>query len=298
MELVIAGTIGLDDIETPFGRVESVLGGSGAYASIAASFFAKPGLVSIAGKDLPKQHISFLLSRQIDLKGVEYTGKNFKWSGSYAFDMNEAKTLKTELNSLLDFNPVLPENYKNAQYLFLANLDPILQLEILTQMTSHPFVVVDTMNYWIESKREELLNVFKKANLVVINEGEARQLFETSNLIKAGKLIMELGPEYAVIKKGEHGALLFSYNSFFATPGYPLEEVKDPTGAGDSFAGGLIGYLAKTKDTSESNIRKAVVYGSAIASCCAEEFSLNYTKNIKLKEIKERFDVFKQIRKF
>jgi len=298
MNLVIAGTIGLDDIKTPFGEVKGVLGGSGTYAACAASYFTKPGLVSIAGADLPKEARDILNSRQVDLGGVKFTDKTFHWSGSYEFDMNEAKTLLTELNALLEFDAEVPELYRQAEFLFLANIDPVHQAKVLSQMKSKPFVVIDTMNYWIESKKSDLLAVMKKADLAVINEGEARQLFGTPNLIKAGRLMLEQGLQYAVIKKGEHGALLFSYDGFFSAPGYPLEEVKDPTGAGDSFAGGLIGYLAKTKDTSEANIRKAVVYGSAIASCCAEDFSLNYLKQTKLDDINARFEVFKQIRQF
>jgi ribokinase len=298
MELVILGTIGLDDIETPFDKAKNILGGSGVYSAIAASFFVKPGLVSIAGNDLPKENIILLKSKGVDLEGLRYSGKTFQWSGLYRYGMDEAETLKTELNSLLNFKPVLPESYKFAKYLLLSNIDPTLQLETLNQMRNNPFVIVDTMNYWITGKKQDVLSIFKKANLVVINESEARQFFETPNLIKAGKSVLELGPQYAVIKKGEHGALLFSKEGFFSAPSYPLEEVKDPTGAGDSFAGGLIGYLAKTKRIDDLNVRKAVIYGSAIASCCAEAFSLNYTKTIKLKDIEERVNVFKKIRRF
>jgi len=296
MNLVIVGTIGLDDVETPFGKVSSVLGGSGTYAGMGASFFVKPGLVSIAGDDLSKEHRKTL--EKIDISGVSFLGKTFHWEGFYEFDMNEAQTKKTELNSLAGFKPVLPDNYKEAKYLFLANIDPTIQLEVLSQTSNKPFVVLDTMNYWIANAREALTSVIKKSNLVVMNEGEARQFFKTPNLIKAGKMLLDLGPEYAIIKKGEHGALLFSDGRFFSAPGYPLEEVKDPTGAGDSFAGALIGYLAKTKDNSETNIRKAVIYGSIVASFCAEDFSLGYSKKVTLSDIEERYRVFQQIRNF
>jgi len=298
MDLVIIGTIGLDDIKTPFGDVKSALGGSGVYAACASSFFNAPGLISVAGNDIPEEYLNLLKKREIDLCGITKSGKTFRWSGFYEFDMNEAKTLKTELNSLADFKPQVPESYEEAKFLFLANIDPDLQLEVLSKMKNNPFVVADTMNYWITSKKESLLKVIKKTNLFVLNEGEARQLFDTANLIKAGKSALELGPEYVVIKKGEHGALLFSKEKYFSAPGYPLEEVKDPTGAGDSFAGGLIGYLSQTGDLSESNIRKAIIFGSTIASFCAESFSLNYLNNVKISDVKERYDIFKKIREF
>lgn len=305
MNLVIMGTIGLDDIRTPFGEVRSALGGSGVYASCAASFFAESGLVSVMGDDVPKEYLNLLEKRRVDLSGVAKVGKTFRWSGFYEFDMNEAKTLKTELNSLAGFEPKVPDNYKKAKFVFLANIDPDLQLEVLSSMKESPFVVLDTMNYWITSKKESLLEVIKKTNLFILNEGEARQLFETPNLIQAGKMALNLGPKYVIIKKGEHGALLFSDSKYFSAPGYPLEEVKDPTGAGDSFAGGLVGYLASQQvsrsadqQVSFEEIRKAVIYGSTIASFCAENFSLDYLKNINNEKIEERYDIFKQIREF
>ncbi|MFA7252998.1 MAG: PfkB family carbohydrate kinase [Patescibacteria group bacterium] len=296
MKLIITGSIGLDDVKTPFGEVEKALGGSGVYASAAASFFEKPGFVGIMGTEMPAKHLE--LMKRFDLRGVEVKGETFRWKGFYEYDMNEAKTLETKLNSLADFNPILPDDYRKANFLFLGNTDTDIQLNIIDQMEGKPFIVLDTMNFWITSKREKLLRAIAKVNLVVMNEGEARQLFDTPNLIKAGKMLLELGPEYAVIKKGEHGALLFGYNRFFSAPGYPLEEVKDPTGAGDSFAGGLIGYLAKTDDISWENLRKAVIYGSTIASFCAEDFSLNYLNKINHREIEERYNVFTQIREF
>jgi len=298
MNLVILGVIGLDDIKTPFGEVEGALGGCAAYSACAASYFTNVGIVSVAGKDLPTKFLKLLETRKIDLSGLVLTGKNFRWSGSYEYDMNVATTLKTELNSLTDFSPKLPKLYRNAGYLMLGNADPDLQLATISQMENKPFIVTDSMNYWISSKRESLLKVLSKSNVIVINDGEARQLMDTPNLIKAGQMLLDLGPEYVVIKKGEHGALLFSRHGFFSAPGYPLESVKDPTGAGDSFAGGLIGYLAKTDDTSEQNIRKAIIYGSCIASACAEDFSLNYLKTINKKEIEERYHVFEEIRRF
>jgi ribokinase len=212
--------------------------------------------------------------------------------------MNQAKTLKTELNSLERFNPSLPENYKKAKFLYLGNTDPEIQLKILNQMTNRPFVMIDTMNFWITAKRDQLEQVIKKVNMVVVNEEEARQFCQTPNLILAGKKILELGPEFVAIKKGEHGSLLFSHRNFFSAPGYPMEDLIDPTGAGDSFAGGTIGYLAKTNDITEKNIRRAIVYGSVIASFCAESFSLRYRHKIKINDIEERYGVFKKIRRF
>lgn len=296
--LVIAGSIGLDDVETPFGKTKESLGGSCIYASCAASFFTPAGIVAIAGEDFPKEAKQLLKSRGVDTKGLILEGKTFRWSGRYEYDMNEAKTLKTELNSLANFKPILPPEYRAAKVLFLANVDPELQLSVIKQFEKTPFVVLDTMNFWISSKKKELLKVIEKADVVVINDGEARQLFDTPNLIKAGREILKLGPKYAVIKKGEHGALLFSDGKFFSAPGFPLEVVKDPTGAGDSFAGGLSGYLAKTADFSEENIRRGVIYGSAIASFCAEDFSLNYLQKVTNNEIEERYHAFEEIRRF
>lgn len=298
MDLVILGTIGLDDVQTPFGKVKGVLGGSAVYAAAAASSFTRPGIISIAGTDLPSRYLDFLKKRKIDIKGIEFKGKTFHWEGFYEFDMSEAKTLKTELNSLAEFKAKVPKEYVNAKFLFLANTDPVLQLKVLNEMVGDPFIVLDTMNYWINTKKKELLKVIKKVNLLVLNDAEARQLFETPNLIVAGKSALSLGVDYVIIKKGEHGALLFSKNGIFSAPGFPLEIVKDPTGAGDSFAGGLIGYLAKTKDISEKNIRKSTIFGSCVASACAESFSLDYIEQIDLKKIKERYNVLKEIRRF
>lgn len=304
-DLIIAGSIGIDDIETPFGKVESVLGGSSIYASLAASFFAPCGLVSIAGRDLPQENILMLKKRGVDLSGLKLSDKTFRWSGSYEYDMNEAKTLKTELNSLKGFDPKLPENYKNCKIALLGNINPMVQLSILDQIKGKPFIVTDTMNFWIESQPEQLKKVLAQTSLAVINEGEARQLFNTPNLIKAGRELLALGPKYAIIKKGEHGAILFSDGNIFVAPGYPLEEVKDPTGCGDSFAGGLVGYLARQLDSLTANqpvsfekIRKAVVYGSCIASFCAEEFGTGYINNIKFKDIKERYHAIQKICRF
>lgn len=296
IKLVIVGSTGLDDIKTPYGEAKSVLGGSGIYSARAAAFFTRPGLVSIAGKDLTREALKIL--HKADLSGLKFSGKTFRWQGLYEKEMNEAKTIKTEINSLGDFKPELPENYRSAKLLFLANTDPIHQLDVISQVKNPDFVIADTMNYWITSARENLEKLISKTTLMVLNEGEAKQLFATSNLIIAGKELLKLGPKYAVIKKGEHGALLFSRESFFSAPSYPLDRVVDPTGAGDTFAGALSGYLAKTGDYSEKNIRKGVILGSVVASFCAQDFSLGYAKKIKYKDIKERYNALKKIRQF
>jgi len=297
-DTLILGTVALDNIETPFGKVKDAMGGSASYASIAASFFSKPGIISIVGVDYPTEHLDFLKSRGIDITHIKKQGKTFKWDGFYEFDMNEAKTRNTELGSLPDFKVEIPNDYKDIKCIFLANIDPELQLSALSQLNNPEFVVLDTMNFWIESKRDQVLEVIKKTSILVLNDGEARQLFKTTNLITAANKALKLGPKSVIIKKGEHGALMFMDNKHFNAPGYPLENVKDPTGAGDCFGGGLVGYLAKTKDFSEPNIRKAIVYGSSIASHNAEDFSINRLKTLTMEEIEKRFQEMKDIREF
>ncbi|MBI3033092.1 bifunctional hydroxymethylpyrimidine kinase/phosphomethylpyrimidine kinase [Candidatus Woesearchaeota archaeon] len=298
VKVIICGTIGLDTIKTPFGEVKDAIGGSATYACLAASLFVETGIVSIAGKDLPEQYLMLLKNKNINTEGVSYAEKNFRWSGEYTFDMNEAKTLKTDLNALLEFKADLPESYKKEKYLFLANIDPELQLKVLDQSKNPVFTMMDTMNFWITSKKEQVKQVMKKVDAVLLNEGEARQLFETVNLIAAGKKALELGPDYVIIKKGEHGALLFTRKSIFNAPSYPLEVIKDPTGCGDSFAGALIGYLAKNENVNEETMRKAVIYGSVVASFTAEDFSVETVKAITKYDIEQRYKEFEQLRSF
>jgi len=299
VDIVILGTVGLDDIKTPFGEVKGVLGGSATYAAVAASFFANPGIISIIGSDFPEESKEFLKSRSIDLKGIKIIdGKTFRWGGYYEFDMNEAKTLKTELNVLAGFSPEVPNEYRDVKVLFLANVDPKVQMHVLEQMKKTDFVVMDTMNFWITTKKETLLRMIKKVDLLLLNDSEARQLFGTTNLVIAAKEALKLGPKFIIIKKGEHGSLMFSDGTHFNAPGYPLENTKDPTGCGDSFGGSLAGYLASTEDYSEKNIRKAIVFASAVASCNAEEFSLNKLKNIDLAHIQKRYSEMKEFREF
>ena len=256
---VIIGTVALDSLETPFGKVKDVIGGSATYASIAASLFSKPGILSIVGKDFPNKHIKFFNERGIDTEGIISGNKTFRWQGFYEFDMNEAKTIRTELNSLQSYKVQVPQSYKDAKYVFLANIDPELQLEVINHMKKPKLIIMDTMNFWIEHKREQLLKTIDKADILVLNDGEARQLFGTPNLVKAAKAALKLHTKAVIIKKGEHGALLFTDSKHFSAPSYPLENIKDPTGCGDSFGGALTGYLAKTQDLSEKNLRKAIV---------------------------------------
>jgi len=297
-DVLIIGTVALDTIETPFGKVEKALGGSAAYASFAASFFAKPAIISVVGNDFPKEYIELLKNRNISLEGLKVTGKTFHWDGFYEYDMNEAKTRKTELNSLEYFKVEVPENYKMLKYIFLANIDPELQLETLNQMHMPEFVVMDTMNFWVNHKKNALIDVIKRIDVLLLNDGEARQLFSTVSLIKAANSALSLGPKAVIIKKGEHGALLFTKNKHFNAPGYPSENIKDPTGCGDSFGGAFIGYLAKTKDLSEQNFRKAIVYGSVVASHNAEDFSLNRLRHLTMNDIEKRYKEFQDIREF
>jgi len=299
MGIVVVGTVAFDTIETPFGKGENVLGGSATYFSTSASFFTDVSLVAVVGDDFPEEHVSFLKSREINTDGLQrIPGKTFHWTGRYGYDLNEAQTLDTQLNVLMDFKPVLPESYLDAEYLFLANIDPDLQMEVLEQVRGPKLVACDTMNFWITSKSEALKRVLQKVDLVVINEGEARQFTGESNLVKAARQIIALGCKRLVIKRGEYGVLMFTADSVFAAPAYPLEEVFDPTGAGDTFAGGLMGYLANTGDLSEEGIRQAIVFGSVMASFNVEQFSLERMKRLEYHEIESRYKALKSLTSF
>jgi ribokinase len=297
-DVLIIGTIALDTIETPFGKVKNALGGSATYAAFAASFFSRPEVVSVIGSDFPEKYIELMKKIGISLDGVKAAGRTFRWEGFYEYDMNEAKTRKTELNSLEGFKAEVPQKYRNARYVFLANIDPEQQIAALRQISKPELVVLDTMNFWINHKRERLIAAIKNADVLLLNDGEARQLFNTINLVKAANSALSMGPKAVIIKKGEHGALLFTKNKHFNAPGYPLENMKDPTGCGDSFGGAFIGYLAKTKDLSESNLRKAVIYGSVVASHNAEDFSLNRLKHLTIEDIEKRYREFHDMREF
>ena len=295
---VIMGTIALDSLETPFGKVQNVLGGSASYASIAASFFSKPGVLSIVGKDFPCEHIKFLNERGIDTKGIALGEKTFRWQGFYEFDMNEAKTLRTELNALESYKVEVPEEYRNAKYVFLANIDPELQLAALAKIKKPELVVMDTMNFWIEKKFDSLKKTLEKVDIVIINEAELRELAGEPNLVKAAQKVLSWGPKRLIAKRGEYGALMFSDSTVFSAPAFPLESVFDPTGAGDSFAGGFMGYISNANNTDESAVRQAIIFGSAMASFNVEDFSLNRLKNLSYKEIEDRFREFKSLTHF
>ena len=296
--VLIVGSVALDSVETPTGKVERALGGAAVYSSVAASFFSPVRIVGVVGDDFPKEHLDYLNSLNIDTRGIQVVpgGKTFHWKGSYEGDMNQANTIATELNVFQSFAPVLPEDYRDSKFVFLANIDPELQLKVLDQVKSPKLTACDTMNFWINTKKDALLEVLKRVDIVFINDAEARQLMETVNLTKAAGAIHELGPKYVVVKKGEHGAVMYCSDSMcFAAASYPLEEVADPTGAGDSFAGGFMGYMASNGDLTEANIRKAVVYGSTLASYNVQDFSLNRFKRLTVKEIGDRYEEFKKI---
>ena len=297
VDVVIVGSVALDTIKTPFREVSEVLGGAAVYAGYAASFFAKPGIVAVAGNDFPGEHFETLAQRKVDLGGIKKEGKTFRWQGSYGYDMNQANTISTELNSFENFRPQIPEDYKKSGFVFLANINPELQLEVLDQIKKPGLVMLDTMNLWIETKKSQLLKAIRRSDLLMLNDGEARELFGTTNLVRAAGKALALGPDKVIIKKGEHGALLFTENGHFNAPGYPLEEIKDPTGCGDTFAGGLIGYLAKN-GTSEKNLRKGIIYGSVLASFNAENFSLEGMRGLSERKIQARYEEFEKMREF
>ncbi len=299
MSILVVGSVALDSVETPFGREDNILGGSATYFSTSASFFTDVNLVAVVGDDFPQEHVDFLKSRDIDLRGLaRVSGKTFRWKGKYGYDLNEAQTLETDLNVFADFKPRIPEEYAATDYLFLANIDPELQMEVLNQVARPRIVACDTMNFWISSKQEALKKVLERVDILIINEGEARQLSGEANLVKAARKVLSLGAKTLIIKRGEYGVLMFNGSSIFAVPAYPLEEVFDPTGAGDTFAGGFMGYLANTGDISEDGIRQAIIFGSVMASFNVEDFSLNRLKRLDYREIEERYRAFKAMTHF
>ena len=292
MGILVVGTVTLDTVETPSERVEDVLGGSGVYAAVAASFFKRTvQLVGVIGADFPNTYTDFLETQGIDLQGLKRVdnGKSFRWGGRYTENFNVRDTLFTELNVVADFHPILPKVYKEAPYLFLANNSPVLQLSIIEQATNPKLIVCDTMDFWINEEREALEALLARVDILILNDSEALLFTGDSNLMRAAQAILRYGPKRVIIKKGEHGAISVTESSFFSAPAYPLTQVTDPTGAGDSFAGGMIGYLASIEDTSEEAIRSAMVYGAVVASFNIEDFSINRQKDVQFSEISSRY---------
>ncbi|PNQ74877.1 sugar kinase [Hanstruepera neustonica] len=301
-KLVIVGTVAFDAIETPFGKTDKILGGAATFIGLAASqFHVDAAAVSVVGGDFPQEYLDLLSNKGIDISGVEIVkkGKTFFWSGRYHNDMNTRDTLATELNVLADFNPIVPVDYKDAEVVMLGNLHPNVQMSVLDQMIKKPkMVILDTMNFWMDCAMDELQNVIKKVNVITINDEEARQLTGEYSLVVAARKIHEMGPQYVVIKKGEHGALLFHDDNVFYAPALPLEEVFDPTGAGDTFAGGFAGYLAKSGDLSFENMKNAVIYGSTLASFCVEKFGTERMVNLNPHEVHKRLQQFRDLTQF
>ncbi len=297
MSLIIIGSLAFDTIETPFGRREKIVGGSGTYCSLAASFFTRPNVVGVVGEDFPDETLAFLKSKKIDLRGLEVRpGKSFFWEGHYGEDPNQRTTIRTEPNVYEDFKPQLPPEYRKSEIVFLANIDPDQQDEILDQVEKPKLVAMDTINLWINQKRDSLLKVLQKVDLYFANDEEVKLLTGEKNLIKAGKKILEGGPSLVIIKKGEHGALVLGKDLVFGILAHPCEEVIDPTGAGDSFAGGFLGYLDKVKDFDDDiEIRRAAVYGSVLASFVIEDFGINRFKTLTTEDIENRFERFRKL---
>jgi len=302
MSLLIIGTMAFDALETPFGKVDRIIGGSATYAAWAASNFAKPiKQVSIVGGDFPQEEIAALEARGVAFEGVEVVkeGKSFFWSGRYHMDMNTRDTLVTDLNVLAQFDPKLPESYQGCEYVMLGNLAPAVQISVLSQLKQKPkLVIMDTMNFWMDIAMDELKNAIGMVDLLMVNDGEARQLSGEYSLVKAAKKIQAMGPKYIIIKKGEHGALLFYEGKIFSAPALPLEDVFDPTGAGDTFAGGFIGYLTKINDTSFESMKAAIIVGSAMASFCVEKFGPSRLKEISMDDINARVKEFVSLANF
>lgn len=299
MAILVVGSVALDSIETPFDKAENVLGGSATYFSVSASFFTRVNLVAVVGKDFPKKDILFLRKRGVDMKGLEIVdGKTFRWRGRYDYDFNSATTIYTHLNVFERFTPKIPKEYKNSDLLFLANIDPDLQLAVMRQVRKPKLIACDTMNYWIANKKRAVREVAKKVDIFLLNEAEARQLSGESNLLKAARAILALGPKKVVIKKGEHGVLLFSSNSIFSAPAYLLETINDPTGAGDTFAGGLIGYLGKAGQITDSEIKKGIIYGTIMASYAVEDFSLRRLSSITSKDVERRYRDYERLTRY
>ena len=298
-KLLVVGSVALDSVRTPFGEASEVLGGSAAYFATAASYFTTVDLIAVVGEDFPDQHLKFLKSRGIDLTGLEQRkGDTFRWKGEYSYQLNEARTLDTRPNVFETFRPTIPDRYRTPAMLFLGNIDPELQLDVLRQVRRPLLVACDTMNYWIDRKREALWRVLEQVDALIINDGEARALGGQPNLVQVARDILTKGPKHLIIKRGEYGVLLFNHKQTFGAPAFPLEQVRDPTGAGDTFAGGFMGYLAATGNLSEASLRQAIIFGSVMASFTVEAFSLDRLRGLDYKEIEARFREFKRLTHF
>ena len=295
MSILVVGSVALDSVQTPFGKVEDAFGGSATYFSAAASLYAPVSLVAVVGDDFPKENVDFLKERKVDIRGLQrVAGKTFRWKGRYDYDLNTAQTLDTQLNVFATFHPSLPEEYRNAEFVFLANIDPELQSEVAAQIIAPKLIALDTMNFWIDYKKDALTKAMSMANIVLMNEAEAREYGNTFSLIRAAGKIMSLGPSAVIIKKGEYGAALFCRSEnllaqYFFAPAYPLEKINDPTGAGDSFAGGFVGYLARHNDTSIEAMKRAIIHGSVVASYTVEAFSVDRLRHLSLSDITNRY---------
>jgi sugar/nucleoside kinase (ribokinase family) len=299
MSLLVVGSVALDSVETPFGKADNALGGSAVFFSASASLLAPVQLVGVIGNDYPVHELEPLALRGVDLSGLERAdGPSFRWRGRYRHDLNSAETLETHLGVFSNFSPKIPSAFRHAPFVFLGNIDPRLQLQVLQQVEKPKLVACDTMNFWIESRRPDLLALLEHVDLITLNDAEARQLTEQANLVKAARWILERGPGHVVIKKGEHGAFMFTRDTVFFAPAYPLEDVFDPTGAGDSFAGGFMGYLARSGDLSEASLRRAVVYGSAMGSFAVEAFSIQRFLTVTPDEIRARVAEFHRLVSF
>ncbi|NMO22229.1 sugar kinase [Pyxidicoccus fallax] len=300
MSLLVVGSVALDSVETPFGRKEDILGGSATYFSTCSSFFTPVRVVAVVGEDFPEQHVNFLRGRGIDLEGLtRESGRTFRWKGRYGYELNEAQTLDTQLNVFQAFSPKLPESYRDTPYVFLGNIHPELQSQVLDQVRAPKLVAADTMNFWIQGSKPALLKTLKRVNLLFVNDAEARQLAGEHNVVKAARAILGMGPQRVVIKRGEYGALLFEQDHIFACPAFPLAEVFDPTGAGDTFAGGFMGTLATSPGPVDNALlRRAMVMGSVMASFTVEKFSLERLREVTRPEIHARFAEFRKLTHF
>ena len=299
MSLVVIGTVALDSVKTPAGVREEALGGSATYFAVAASFFAPVRMLAVVGEDFPEHHLQALARRDIDTSGIlRIPGRTFRWKGEYGQDLNEALTLETHLNVLEDFDPVLPKAYREANLLFLANIDPVLQAKVRRQVPGAKLTAADTMNFWIDGKRDELVRTLKDVDLLVINDAEARMLARESSLPRAARVIRDMGPESIIVKRGEYGVALFGADDTFAAPAFPVASVLDPTGAGDSFAGGMMGYLSRAGETDAATVRQAMICGSVMASFNVEDFSMDRLYRLRWEEVEQRYRQFQDLTRF